>query len=244
MTELLDKPPRIEVHSADDWADAVAAALADRIAQQPDLRLCLPTGSTPVPVYELLPDLLRARAIPTDRLTIVQLDEYLGLPAGHPARCDVTLRGQLLDRLDPPPRFIRLDVDALDPVAACDALTAEVEAIGGLDLVVLGLGTNGHLGMNEPGSAPDSPTRPVDLAPATTAAARRYGAETPPTRGVTLGLGPILAAPEVWLLATGSWKADILRRALTGPIGSDCPASFLRLHPNARLIADEAAAVV
>lgn len=232
----------LEVQGSSHWPDRVTTLLADMIAAQPSIRLCLPTGSTPVPVYERLPPAIRERGASLGAATVILLDEYVGLPAGHPARCDSMLRRQLLDRVEPPPAFIRFEVDDLDPDAACAAFTSTLDAIGGLDLVLLGLGTNGHLGMNEPGSVVDAPTRPVDLAPDTIWAARGYGADPPPARGVTVGIGPILAASEAWLLATGERKRAVLRRALDGPIGPDCPASYLRLHPNARILADDAAA--
>jgi len=96
-------------------------------------------------------------------------------------------------------------------------MDAAIEAAGGLDLAILGLGANGHVGMNEPGTPAGAPTRPVDLAPSTIEAARGYGADPPPTRGVTLGLGPLLAAREVWLLARGESKAAILPGPSTAP---------------------------
>jgi glucosamine-6-phosphate deaminase len=227
---------------AADWADAVTEALASRIAQQPDLVLCLPTGSTPLPVYERLPGVLERRGVSMERATIVLLDEYLGLPSGHPARCDSKLRGHLLDRLlGPPARFLLFGVDGADPLAACAAFDAEIDALGGLDLVVLGLGLNGHVGMNEPGTSADATTRAVDLAPSTVEAARGYGADPPPTRGVTLGLTEIMAAREIWLLATGDRKARILAATLGGPVTSDVPASLLRDHPGLRLLADDVA---
>jgi glucosamine-6-phosphate deaminase len=102
---------------------------------------------------------------------------------------------------------------------------------------------NGHVGLNEPGSGPDSPTRVVGTAAATQEAAlRRYGAGRAPVTGITLGMDRLLAAGEIWLLVTGSRKADILARALNGPEGDDCPASFLRRHPRLWVIADEGAA--
>ena len=114
--------------------------------------------------------------------------------------------------------------------------------VGRRRVVVLGVGTNGHVGMNEPGTLPDAPTRLIDLAPSTMAAARAYGADPPPTRGVTLGLAGILAAREIWLLVSGDRKAGILRAALEGPVTTDVPASLLRGHPGLRVIADDAAA--
>ncbi|HYH92432.1 MAG TPA: glucosamine-6-phosphate deaminase [Candidatus Saccharimonadales bacterium] len=231
-----------EVLPAATWADLVTERLVDAIAADPSLVLCLPTGSTPLPVFDRLPDRLRARDVSTAGVTIVGLDEFLGLPAGHPARCDAVLRRRLLDRLDMPVgRWIGFEVDAPDPDEACAALDAAVAAAGGIDLVVLGLGANGHIGMNEPGSAADAPTRVVALAPSTREAAVGYGADPPPTHGVTLGLASILAAREVWLLATGAHKAVILRRLVDQPPSPAIPASWLLDHPNLRVIVDDAA---
>ncbi len=222
---------------AADWANAVAEALAGRIAARPDLVLCLPTGSTPRPVYDRLADALARAATSLAGVRIVLLDEYLGLPVGHPIRCDVQLRQRLPERSA---EFVTFDVDGPDPATACAAYDAAIGDRGGLDLVVLGLGTNGHIGMNEPGTRPDAPTRVIELAPSTMAAARAYGADPPPTHGVTLGLAGILAAREVWLLVSGARKAAILREMLEGPVTTDVPASLLRGHPGLRIIADDA----
>jgi glucosamine-6-phosphate deaminase len=229
----------LEVIPAADWADVVAAALASRIAAQRDLVLCLPTGSTPRPVYERLSGALARAGTTFEMVRVVLLDEYLGLPAGHPIRCDAQLRRQLPDALA---AFVTFDVDGPDPVAACAAYDAAVADLGGLDVVVLGLGTNGHIGMNEPGTPPDAPTRVIELAASTMAAARAYGADPPPSRGMTLGLAGILAASEIWLLVSGERKAAILQATLDGPVTTDVPASLLRGHPGLRVIADDAAA--
>lgn len=225
------------------WADHVASLLADRLDARPGLVACLPTGSTPGPVYERLPGVLASRGVSAAAATVVLLDEYLGVPAGHLARCDSMLGRGLLDRLDPAAgRVITFDVDRLDGTAACAAFDGAVAAAGGLDLVVLGLGRNGHIGMNEPGSPANAPTRVVALAPSTREAARHYGVDPPPAHGVTLGMAGILASPEIWLLATGAHKADILAATLDGPPTADVPASLLRDHPGLRIIVDDAAA--
>jgi glucosamine-6-phosphate deaminase len=233
---------RLEVVPATAWADRVAAELSERIGATHGLRLCLPTGDTPSPVFARLAALSAAGSVSFAGVEVVLLDEFLGLAPGDPARCDARLGRELLGGLDPAPAAVHLvDADAADPdraAAAHDAVAAR-----GLDLVLLGLGMNGHVGLNEPGSGPDSPTRMVETAATSRAAAlERYGAARAPSRGITLGLDRILAAGEVWLLVTGSRKAGVLARTLEGPESSDCPASFLRRHPRLRVIADEPAA--
>ncbi len=227
----------ITVHPVDEWAGAVAADLIERLRAQPSLRVCLPTGETPAPLYAAL-----ASASPAglwSQATVVLLDEYLGLGPDDPAAGGPRLRRELID-LVAPARFVVVDASGADPDAAARALD---EAAEGLDLVLLGLGLNGHIGLNEPGSTAESPTRVVDLAERSReVATARYGAASAPERGVTLGLARLLEAEEMWLLVTGDRKAEMLRAALEGPETPEVPASYLRRHPRFRVIADEAAA--
>jgi glucosamine-6-phosphate deaminase len=232
----------VEVVPAAAFGEHVAGLLADRLAARPSLVVCLPTGSTPLPVYAALPGELARREVDASAATVVLLDEYLGLVAGHVARCDATLRRMLLGRLDPQPAFVAFDVDDVPAAEACARMDAAIAAAGGLDLVVLGLGANGHVGMNEPGSTADSPTRVVELAPSTREASIGYGATEAPTHGVTLGIASILAAPEIWLLARGAHKRSILAATVEGPVTPAVPASLLRGHPGLRVMADDAAA--
>ncbi len=152
------------------------------------------------------------------------------------------LQRDLLGSLEKAPRiYHRLDVNASDPADECDRFDSLVSD-GGLDLTLLGLGGNGHLGLNEPGTEADSPTRVAELAPSTANAVRGYDPDADPVDGMTLGLQRILASDEIWLLVTGTHKAAILERTINGPIGSDLPATFLRDHPNAIVYADRSAA--
>lgn len=170
------------------------------------------------------------------------LDEFC-LPAGDPARCDEVFQRDLLAHLGAPPSAVHsFDPGLPNSEKECARIEGLIED-GGLDLTLLGLGGNGHLGLNEPGTKADDPTRVVRLAPSTKSAATdRYGSVVEPEGGLTIGMGPILASREIWLLVTGSHKADILNRVLNGPIGPDVPASFLREHPNAVVLVDESAA--
>lgn len=231
----------VEVLPAGTWAAHVAATLSEFIRETPSLRVCLPTGDTPVPVYRELAAAERRGEVSLEAATVVMLDEWVGLPPGDPARCDVRLREDLLDHFArPPAAVVAIDVDGQDPAASA---AIHDRAARDLDLAVLGIGMNGHVGFNEPGSRPDDPTRLVRLAVSSReAATTRYGASLTPTAGVTVGLARLLEAREVWLLATGERKASILRRAIRDPEGVDCPASYLRRHPRLRVFADEPAA--
>ena len=226
---------RVEVSPADAWPEAVTGELKGRLAT-PGLRVCLATGATPLPVYGRLPaDALAAT-------TVFLLDEFGDLPAGHPGRCETMLRTALLDRV-PSAEFHFPDVDAPDLEVECRRFR-DLISEGGLDLAILGLGRNGHLGLNEPGSTADAPTRVVELTEETREGARNYGADPPPTWGLAVGLAEILAAREVWLLVTGAAKAAVLARAVNDPVTIQIPATSLRAHPNAVIWSDEPAAAL
>lgn len=231
----------LEVFSSADWAPAVAASLVTRVAARRDMRICLPTGETPSPLYAAIVAAERRGEVSFAETTLVMLDEWLGLPPGDPARGDEILRRELIGLLRvPPARFVAIDVDGPDPTAA--AARHDREAVG-LDLAILGLGINGHVGFNEPGSGPEDATRVVQLAPTSgETAVKRYGASLAPRTGITIGLARLLEAREVWLLVTGVRKAEMLRRALHRPESPDCPASYLRRHPRLTVFADDAAA--
>ena len=229
---------RLEVFDDESWADRVSQRWLAFMEDHPAPRLCLPTGETPRPVYARA-----AQAGDFSDTTVFLLDEF-DLPPGNPARCDEMIDRDLLDLLPRPPAAVhRLTFAAANLDEECRRIDDLVGA-GGLDLTLLGLGANGHLGLNEPGSLPDSPTRVVDVAPTTATGARRYGTVERPERGMTLGLGPILESKEIWLLVTGASKATILDRVMNGPIGPDVPASFLRDHPNVTVFADRGASGV
>jgi glucosamine-6-phosphate deaminase len=238
---MRDDGPRIDVLPPAEWAMAVATELIERLSSRPDLRICLSTGATPAPFYAELLAAETAGRVSFGAATLILLDEWVGLPPGDPARCDVTLRATLVDRLrTPPAAYVPIDVDGPDPDAAAARHDA---AATRLDLAILGLGMNGHVGLNEPGSLPDAPTRLVRVAVSTRdAAVARYGASLPPTAGITVGLARLLAADEAWLFVTGERKAEILRRVLEEPEGPDRPASYMRRHPRLTVFADEPAA--
>jgi len=226
------------------WGSIVAERWIERLVADPGLVMCLPTGNTPKPIYSAM-----AQAVAEDRVSFAQstifiLDEFGGLPPGDAGRCDVMLQRDLLDLVDIPERQVhKLDPDDENVAMTLSAYRAMVLETG-IDLAMVGIGLNGHIGLNEPGSDPDSTTRRVDLRQETIEAAAGYGSAVGSTWGLTLGLSELLGSKEVWLLVSGAHKALILRDALEGPVGSRVPASYLRLHDNATSWVDGSAAAM
>jgi glucosamine-6-phosphate deaminase len=223
------------------WADTVARRLVQRLRDRPSLRLCLPTGLTPVPIYGRVAGAVRRGEASFRTADVFLLDEFGDVAHDDPGRCDQMLWRFLLNDVDlPRERFHGFDL-AGDIDETCRAY--ESLAGGGFDLTLLGIGTNGHVGMNEPGSAADSLTRRVALAPETIAASARYFTHGGlPTWGVTIGVGTIARSREIWVLACGAAKAEIVRTVIEGPVTPDVPATLLRNHPNADFLLDDEAA--
>jgi glucosamine-6-phosphate deaminase len=231
----------------EDYA-ALSRAGADLIAgvirTNPAAAIVLATGETPMGVYRELAVRQQRGEIDTSRLRIFQLDAYLGLAAGDPRSLYGWLAHSVLESLGiPKPNVVRLPGDTPDPLAVCRAYDEAVRAAGGLDLSVLGLGPNGHLGFNEPPSDASAPTRVVELTAASIQSNARYWGTTDqvPRAAITAGMNVLLAARQTLLLARGEHKRAILHRTLAGPVDRQVPASFLQRAANVTVIADRAA---
>lgn len=216
----------------------LAARLAAQLRGKPDSVLGLATGNSMVGVYRALVDMHRNEGLSFARATSFNLDEYCGLPDGHPSSFASYMQEHLLAHADMPRNSAHLPDEN-----SCAEYEAAI-AKEGIDLQILGIGRNGHIGFNEPGAPVTSRTRVVELAAATRAANQRDfpDGEAVPTHAVTMGIATILSARSILLLATGEAKADALARALEGPITPDNPASFLRLHSDVTVISDRDAA--
>lgn len=231
----------------DDAAQAAAYVgqeVVRTLAQAPATVIGLATGATMRPVHAWLVAAHRRGDVSFAAATSFNLDEYVGLEPQHPCSFAATMRTALFDHADFAPGHIHLlDGGAPDLAAEAERYEAAMGRAGWIGLQLLGIGRNGHIGFNEPGSALESVTRVVSLSPETRAANRAaFGAETVPERALTVGIGTILRASRILLLATGPEKADAVSAAWAGPIRPQCPASALHLHPAACFVCDRQAA--
>lgn len=234
------------VPDAKAGGELIAEAVAQLLRRKPDAVLGVATGSTPLPVYQALSALVDSGTVDISRARVAQLDEYVGLPAEHPESYRSVLDREVLQPLGlGPGAFMGPDGNADDIPAACDAYEQALQAAGGVDLQLLGIGTDGHIGFNEPCSSLASRTRIKTLTEQTRIDnARFFGGDVKqvPHHVITQGIGTILQARHVVLLATGAGKADAVAASVEGPVAAVCPASALQLHPHTTVVVDEASA--
>jgi len=228
---------------ADEAALAVAAAdrICDAVAARPDARVALPTGITPIHAYAEIAARVARHAADFGGVTVYAVDEFAGVTAATPGTNTVFYR----DHLTFPLRALHvLDPAADDPQAQIESFAAEIAMDGGIDLCVLGVGLNGHVAFNEPGSTRDSHARVVELARSSREAHEAtFGSlAAVPDRGMTLGIAEIMASRALLVLASGAHKAAIVRAAIEGAETPDVPASLLRAHPRLTWLLDDAAA--
>lgn len=235
---------RFEISTPERAAARVAAEIAELARERARAGqrcvLGLATGRSPLGVYRELVRLARAHDLPLDTLVAFNLDEYEGLAPGDPRSFAAAMRRELFDPLGWPAQRTHIprgDLPLAEVERHCADYEAAIRAAGGIDVQLLGIGRNGHIGFNEPGSAPDSRTRRVELAPETRAdaAAAFGGLERVPTHALTMGVGTILEARRIRVLAFGASKSAVLRRLASEAPSAQLPASWLSCHPDLRL---------
>lgn len=232
-----------------DDAAAVAGFGADRIVdtvrRKPSSVLGLATGSTPVALYEELIRRHRRGDVSFSEVVTFNLDEYFGIDPEHPQSYRQFMTRHLFGHVDIDPRNTHVP-DGLDPdhLSVSAAYETAIAAAGGIDLQLLGIGQNGHIGFNEPSSSLGSRTRIKTLTARTlTDNARFFAAEGfQPQLAITMGIATILDAREILLLATGDNKAEAIASTVQGPVTANCPASALQMHSNVCVAVDTAAA--
>ena len=224
-------------------AEAAASHIGGVVRTRPQTVLGLATGKTFVPIYEALVRLSGETGLSFAEASSFNLDEYVGLAPDHPASFRRYMEDNFFRHVDLPAERALLPEAGGDAEAACLAYEAAIAARGGIDVQLLGIGRNGHIGFNEPGSAFDGRTQVARLTPSTIAANTSDfpAGELPPPEAITMGIGTILDAREIVLVATGAAKAEALTRAFVASPDRDCPASALQQHAHVTVFCDEAA---
>jgi glucosamine-6-phosphate deaminase len=222
-----------------------AAAIAAEIRGREQVVLGLATGSTPLGMYREWVEMVRRGELSFSGVTTFNLDEYVGLPPDHPQSYRTYMEQHLFRHLDLSPGATHIPRgDAPDMELHAREYDEQIRAAGGIDIQVLGIGRNGHIGFNEPGERFGATTHIVRLAETTRQANARFfpRPEDVPTHAVTMGLKSIMNAREIFLLASGEDKSEAVARAILGDVTPDCPASVLQLHPRCVFVLDQAAA--
>ena len=237
----------MKIYKAKDYKDMsrkAANIISAQVIMKPNCVLGLATGSTPIGTYDQLVEWYNKGDLDFSEVTTVNLDEYKGLPRTNDQSYYYFMHQHLFDRvnIDPERTNVPNGMES-DAEKECGRYEELIRSLGGVDLQLLGLGHNGHIGFNEPGEAFEKETHCVDLTESTIEANKRFFASTDdvPKQAYTMGIKTIMQAKKILIVVNGENKADIVERAFFGPVTPEVPASILQLHNDVTLVGDEAA---
>ena len=237
----------MNIYKAKDYKDMsrkAANIISAQVIMKPNCVLGLATGSTPIGTYDQLVEWYNKGDLDFSEVTTVNLDEYKGLPRTNDQSYYYFMHQHLFDRVNIDPERINVP-NGMEPDAEkeCGRYEELIRSLGGVDLQLLGLGHNGHIGFNEPGEAFEKETHCVDLTESTIEANKRFfaSADDVPKQAYTMGIKTIMQAKKILIVVNGENKADIVERAFFGPVTPEVPASILQLHNDVTLVGDEAA---
>ena len=234
----------IETKDYNDMSKKAANILSAQVIMKPNCVLGLATGSTPIGTYDQLVEWYNKGDLDFSEVTTVNLDEYKGLPRTNDQSYYYFMHQHLFDRVNIDPERTNVP-NGMEPDAEkeCGRYEELIRSLGGVDLQLLGLGHNGHIGFNEPGEAFEKETHCVDLTESTIEANKRFfaSADDVPKQAYTMGIKTIMQAKKILIVVNGENKADIVERAFFGPVTPEVPASILQLHNDVTLVGDEAA---
>lgn len=237
----------MKIYKAKDYKDMsrkAANIISAQMIMKPNCVLGLATGSTPIGTYDQLVEWYNKGDLDFSEVTTVNLDEYKGLPRTNDQSYYYFMHQHLFDRVNIDPERTNVP-NGMEPDAEkeCGRYEELIRSLGGVDLQLLGLGHNGHIGFNEPGEAFEKETHCVDLTESTIEANKRFfaSADDVPKQAYTMGIKTIMQAKKILIVVNGENKADIVERAFFGPITPEVPASILQLHNDVTLVGDEAA---
>ena len=237
----------MKIYKAKDYKDMsrkAANIISAQVIMKPNCVLGLATGSTPIGTYDQLVEWYNKGDLDFSEVTTVNLDEYKGLPRTNDQSYYYFMHQHLFDRVNIDPERTNVP-NGMEPDAEkeCGRYEELIRSLGGVDLQLLGLGHNGHIGFNEPGEAFEKETHCVDLTESTIEANKRFfaSADDVPKQAYTMGIKTIMQAKKILIVVNGENKADIVERAFFGPVTPEVPASILQLHNDVTVVADEAA---
>ena len=237
----------MKIYKAKDYKDMsrkAANIISAQVIMKPNCVLGLATGSTPIGTYDQLVEWYNKGDLDFSEVTTVNLDEYKGLPRTNDQSYYYFMHQHLFDRVNIDPERTNVP-NGMEPDAEkeCGRYEELIRSLGGVDLQLLGLGHNGHIGFNEPGEAFEKETHCVDLAGRTIETNKRFfaSADDVPKQAYTMGIKTIMQAKKILIVVNGENKADIVERAFFGPVTPEVPASILQLHNDVTLVGDEAA---
>lgn len=229
----------------EDMSKKAAAIIAAQVAEKPDCVLGLATGSTPIGTYKNLVKWYEEGSLDFSAVKTVNLDEYKGLPRDNDQSYYYFMHDNLFNHVNIDEKNTNVP-DGSNPDAGkeCENYEELIASYGGQDLQLLGLGHNGHIGFNEPDETFPKTTHCVDLQESTIEANKRFfaSADDVPRQAYTMGIGTIMKAKKILVVANGEGKADIIAKAFFGPVTPQVPASILQFHPDVTVVVDEAAA--
>lgn len=234
----------IRTNNYDDMSRKAANIISAQVILKPNSVLGLATGSSPIGVYQQLVDWYRKGDLDFSQVATVNLDEYRGLPRDNEQSYHYFMHKHLFDQVNVEPENTCVP-NGMEPDAqkACNDYECKIKSLGGIDLQLLGLGHNGHIGFNEPAEVFPKKTHCVDLTESTILANQRFfeRKEDVPKQAYTMGIGTIMAAKKILIVVSGEDKAQILKKAFCGDITPNVPASILQLHPDVTIVADQQA---
>ncbi|WP_406614380.1 glucosamine-6-phosphate deaminase [Mycoplasma corogypsi] len=228
----------------DEMSSVAAKMVAKQIEAKKDSRICFATGGTPLKTYQDLIALYKENKVSFKDVVSFNLDEYVGVQETNKCSYHYYMHHNLFDHIDIQKQNINFPNGNGDLVANSLSYEEKIKALGGIDFMILGIGTNGHIAFNEPGSKVTDRTREVSLTKSTIESNKIYfdSEKDVPKTAVSMGIGTILEAKKIILIANGESKAQAIYDAIKKPVSEDCPASFLQLHKDVTFILDEAAA--
>ncbi len=228
----------------DELSRSAAGHIIQLVIAKPNAVLCLATGNTPGLTYKHVVELAKKDQVDFSRARIISLDEWVDIPRTNPGSCYSFLHEHIFAPLEIHHEQINFfNGQAVDLIAECQQIDKKIHEVDGIDLMVLGIGMNGHIGFNEPGVSNNLKAHVAELDDATRVVGKKYfSGEVELKRGITLGISQILAAKKIIMLANGSSKSDIVKRTLEEEISNFIPASFVLNHPNSFIFLDELAA--